>query len=209
MTLSASTDAFPGSQFTGWLDACTGLNSCTFIVSGPRHVTAGFAAGVFALRLDVDQSGGSVDALTDGLLIVRYLFGVTGDALINGAVTTGASRSTAPAITGYLDSIRPALDVDGNGVADALTDGLMILRYLFGLRDAALVASAVGPLPRRNTAEIQAQIAALTPAFNQVQFIPYGPARLRQHLPQSRHCLRSGLHRALSAPPMGSETQVR
>ena len=35
-------------------------------------------------------------------------------------------------------------DIDGNGVAQPLTDGLLLLRYLFGLRGEALVNGAVG-----------------------------------------------------------------
>ena len=34
------------------------------------------------------------------------------------------------------------LDVDGNGQIDALTDGLMIIRYMFGLRGASLTPGA-------------------------------------------------------------------
>ena len=35
------------------------------------------------------------------------------------------------------------LDIDGNGQTDALTDGLLILRYMFGLTGNALVTSAI------------------------------------------------------------------
>jgi hypothetical protein len=173
VTLSASTDGFPNSRFTGWLGACTGLNSCTISVNGATHVSATFGLNIQALRLDIDQSGNKVDALTDGLLILRYLLGVRGEPLIAGAVAPGATRRTAAAITEYLDALRPALDVDANGQADASTDGLMLLRYLFGLRDAAVVSNATGAGARRNAAAIQAQIAALTPLPEQVQFIPY------------------------------------
>ena len=34
-------------------------------------------------------------------------------------------------------------DIDGNGEVDALTDGLMLLRYLFNLRGDSLIAGAV------------------------------------------------------------------
>jgi len=45
-------------------------------------------------RLDIDNNG-SVDALTDGLIILRYLFGLTGDTLIKGVVATDAERVSA------------------------------------------------------------------------------------------------------------------
>lgn len=51
--------------------------------------------------MDVDQNG-KVDALTDGLLMLRYFFGLRGAALINGAIANGAARNTAAAIEAYL-----------------------------------------------------------------------------------------------------------
>jgi hypothetical protein len=43
------------------------------------------------------------------------------------------------------------LDVDGNGTADALTDGLMILRALFGLTGTSVTNGAIGSGATRNT----------------------------------------------------------
>ena len=51
---------------------------------------------------DVDCDG-EVRALTDGLIIIRYLFGFTGDSLTSGALGSGASRTTQE-IENYLDS---------------------------------------------------------------------------------------------------------
>jgi hypothetical protein len=45
------------------------------------------------------------------------------------------------------------LDIDGNGLVDALTDGGLLLRYLLGLRGAALTAGAVGACAARGTAD--------------------------------------------------------
>ena len=42
-------------------------------------------------------------------------------------------------------------DVDANGTTDGLTDGLLILRYLFGFRDTALIHGAVAPNAERGT----------------------------------------------------------
>jgi hypothetical protein len=38
----------------------------------------------------------------------------------------------------------PRLDIDGDGEATPLTDGLLVARYLFGFRGAALVVDALG-----------------------------------------------------------------
>ncbi len=35
-------------------------------------------------------------------------------------------------------------DVDGNGEKEALTDGLLLIRYLFGFRNDSLIANAIG-----------------------------------------------------------------
>ena len=60
--------------------------------------------------------------------------------------------------------MQTALDIDGNGTADALTDGLLVIRYLFGLRDATLIQGAVGTGARRSTAtDIGAYLQSLTP----------------------------------------------
>ena len=45
-------------------------------------------------------------------------------------------------IEAYLDEFVAQFDIDGNGATDALTDGLLSLRYLFGFRGDALTAGA-------------------------------------------------------------------
>jgi hypothetical protein len=56
------------------------------------------------------------------------------------------------------------IDVDGNGTADALTDGLLLIRYLFGLRGASLIQGAVGAGATRTTAtQIETFIQTLLP----------------------------------------------
>jgi hypothetical protein len=50
-----------------------------------------------------------------------------------------------------------SIDIDGNGVGDPLTDGLLFLRYLFGFRGAVLTGGAVaGNCTRCTAAEIEA-----------------------------------------------------
>ena len=92
---------------------------------------------------DVDGNGQS-DALTDGLLIIRFLFGLSGSALTEGAIGDGSSMNSAEIIA-FLTANSAAMDVDGNGSSDALTDGLLIIRYLFGIRGSALISGAIGP----------------------------------------------------------------
>lgn len=96
------------------------------------------------LALDLDANG-SIDALTDGLMFLRYLFNLRGEALIAGAIASNAFRTTAAEIEAYIadERVQQILDFDGNNSTDALTDGLMMLRYAFNLRDDALTTGAV------------------------------------------------------------------
>ena len=113
--------------------------------------------------LDIDGDG-SVDALTDGLLSLRHLFGLSGAALTAGALGPNATITNPATIKAYLDRIRPALDFDGNGQVDALTDGLMLIRYLSGLRGPALTAGAIGAGAIRTTpADVESCIQTTTP----------------------------------------------
>ncbi|MBK8740833.1 MAG: hypothetical protein IPM02_15480 [Betaproteobacteria bacterium] len=113
----------------------------------------------------IDIDGNNIyDALTDGLLIIRYLFGLSGLSLTNGAIGPGATRLTPQDILLRLNNIRPILDVDGNGQPDALTDGLMLIRYLFGLRGNSVTANAVGNGAQRMVPmQIEPYIQSLMP----------------------------------------------
>jgi hypothetical protein len=55
--------------------------------------------------------------------------------------------------------VTAVLDIDGNGTVEPLTDGLLVLRYMLGLRDVALVNGAVGNCPGRTTAGIEMYLA--------------------------------------------------
>lgn len=55
---------------------------------------------------------------------------------------------------GDVEDIRSARMRADNGVADALTDGLVILRHLFTLTGATLTQNAVGAGANRNTAAL-------------------------------------------------------
>ena len=56
--------------------------------------------------LDLDQNG-SFDALTDALMIMRYAFGLRGDALISNAIASDANRTSAEEIKAHIQSILP------------------------------------------------------------------------------------------------------
>ena len=84
---------------------------------------------------DIDDNG-EVKALTDGLLIMRYLFRypqLYGDGWIDGIVAPDCGRCSAQDIENYIESLidNLCLDIEDNGEVKALTDGLLIVRYLF------------------------------------------------------------------------------
>ena len=166
-SVQLTASAAAGSVFTGWTGGCIATSTtCTLTLNQATTVFATFSVPGASGLLDVDGSSptSKYDALTDGLLVIRYLFGLTGTPLINGALSPSATRNTATAVKAYLDGIRPQLDVDGNGTPDALTDGLLIIRYMFGLRGSALVAGAVGSGAARSTSvAIEAYIQSLMP----------------------------------------------
>ena len=83
---------------------------------------------------------------------MRYLFGFSGSALSAGALDPAATRTDSAAIVAYLTSIRAQLDVDGNGDQSALTDGVLLVRELFGFDNDALINGAVGAAATRGSA---------------------------------------------------------
>jgi phosphoheptose isomerase len=78
-----------------------------FVVAWTSSIQDGFGFGIFAQRLrspaglDLDGNG-TTDALTDGLLLLRRLFGFSGAALTAGAVGPGCTRCDAAAIVAYV-----------------------------------------------------------------------------------------------------------
>lgn len=163
VTLTASPGA--GNTFTGWQGDCIGITACSFTMPADRHVRVKAFAAPAAnapFNVDVDRDG-TTTAATDGLIILRYLLAYPDNVIGVGAMGTNGTPPGGSA-TAYLSGIRPRLDIDGNGQADALTDGLLILRYLAGFRGDALIANCVGANARRFTAvDIEAYLATLLP----------------------------------------------
>ena len=92
------------------------------------------------------------------------MFGLTGTSLTAGALGSTATRNTPELIKAYLDANRSTFDIDGDGNVDALTDGLLVLRYLFGLRGASLIQGAfVAGAPRNTAALIENYLGTLIP----------------------------------------------
>ena len=117
---------------------------------------------VSANNLDIDGNG-DVDALTDGLLILRYLFGYSGESLVISVLSDDAVYIEADQVENRISSLGNKLDIDGNNDVDALTDGLLVLRYLFGYSGQSLITNVLSSnADRTQASEIEAYLSQLT-----------------------------------------------
>lgn len=131
-------------------------NGTEIVDSGAYEFSGNSEPPADGLTLDVDDNG-QINPFTDGRLIMFYLFFgnlEVIDDVLGSAIGPGANRNTADEITNYLDSARDGmLDVDGNGNADAQTDGILIMRYMFEITGESLISGALAPDSTRITPE--------------------------------------------------------
>ena len=112
--------------------------STGFVLSpGFWHSVLGVTQGCV---LDVDGNL-SISATTDGLMLLRAMLGFTGTAVTAGATASGAPRTTWDQIAPFVHLA--ALDIDGNGATAPASDGVMLLRAMFGLTGTAVTNGAV------------------------------------------------------------------
>lgn len=134
---------------------------------GYQFCGKGLETVVTMWNLDIDGDG-DVGALSDGLLIIRYLMGFNmgGAGWTEGFVDTNASRSENE-IEIYIQSAIDTLilDIDGNGDVGALSDGLLIIRYLMGFNNggAGWTQGYADVEATRNEADIEDYIESLFP----------------------------------------------
>ena len=120
------------------------------------------SSGNFSFDID---GNAEAQPLTDGLLVIRHLFGFSGESLRSGAVSGEAGRDSSEAIASYLTDADSELDIDGDGEAKPLTDGLLLIRYLFGFSGDSLISGAIGDGATRDTADaVEAYIKERVPA---------------------------------------------
>jgi Domain of unknown function (DUF4214) len=126
--------------------------------------------GLPLLNIDNSDPGTVYDASTDGVLLLRYLFGLRGAALIANAQGAGASLRDATQIETHLATYITLFDVDGDGKTLPLTDGLMILRRLLNPGTLTTNAAAMSAItagaknnPSKTDAAVVEAIDALKP----------------------------------------------
>ena len=125
--------------------------SAGFVLSpGFWHSVLGVTQGCV---LDIDGNQ-SISATTDGLMLLRAMLGLTGTV-----VTAGATVPSSPGVRTTWEQISPyvhlaALNLDGSGNTDAATDGVLLLRAMFGLTGTA-VTDGIDLAPGRTWADIR------------------------------------------------------
>ena len=128
--------------FIAYLSSTYGVRAILWGLISTGSALPTYDVNATEFRFDIDQDG-QTEALVDGLLVLRFLFGFSGDTLTKNVTTTDSRRISADEIKTYLDENASELDVDGDGQTNALTDGLLLLRYLFGFRQELLIADAL------------------------------------------------------------------
>ncbi len=121
----------------------TSLTTATTLSSATLQF--GFVAPP-ACNLDIDGDG-IISPMTDGLLIIRHMLGLTGSALTHGAYNPSVGINLIASRLGALSG-GSCLDIDGNGQIHAESDGILLLRAMFGLTGSAVTDQALGDPPR-------------------------------------------------------------
>ena len=121
------------------------------VSSGYDFDSTTYDMDVLAATWDFDGNG-EVDALTDGLLLLRYTFSLRGESLTRNVIASDSPLSSSEVEAEIVNAMVIA-DIDASGDVDALTDGLLLLRYLFGLEGEALVQSVTAYGAQRTSAD--------------------------------------------------------
>ena len=96
------------------------------------------------------NSDNAQDSSKDGVLVIRHLFGLTDESLVK---DLSQSVTDSTSISVKINTLGIKLDIDGNGTVDALTDGLLLYRYLDGHRGQSLVSGVIAPNAKRFSAD--------------------------------------------------------
>jgi hypothetical protein len=118
---------------------------------GYNFEATNYTLNVLPATWDFDGNG-QADALTDGLILLRYLFGVSGSSLTDGVMSPNSTMIPSE-VEVAVEKAQVIADVDGDGNVDALTDGLILLRYMFGLSAENLMDGVVSANATRASAE--------------------------------------------------------
>ena len=159
---SINSTAFPGVGLFVWSSTTASDDPSSAYVFRPDSISVDSKASPFSspdvrlvrggqydslappCNLDINDDG-SVNAAKDGVLLLRYLLGFRGAALIDG-VTIAPARGGAAGVETLIGTATK-YDVFGRAapVVTAMSDGLVLVRLMNGLPDTALLNGV--PLP--------------------------------------------------------------
>ena len=121
------------------------LLACTCIFCLSAFADCDHNCSIFDFNSDNAQ-----DSSKDGVLVIRHLFGLTDESLVK---DLSQSVTDSTSISVKINTLGIKLDIDGNGTVDALTDGLLLYRYLDGHRGQSLVSGVIAPNAKRFSAD--------------------------------------------------------
>jgi hypothetical protein len=100
----------------------------------------------------------------EGLLYLRYMFGLRGAALVSG-INWPNTIPAASLVEARIVRQLPELDLDGDNMTIATSDGLMLLRAMLGLKGTAVTNGAVNPSGTRSNWDAVQQRLRYTCAY--------------------------------------------
>ena len=176
-----------GYTFTGWSGACTGNGACSLTnVTANQTVTASYSLNTYTVTSSaIPAAGGSMSCVPTTVNYnststctatpnLGYVLGVWGGTCTGAASGVGNMTYTSNPVTAICSvsvtfTPLPILNIDNSGaptVYDGATDGLLLMRYLMGLRGAELVQDALGTSPQRDATQIEAHIQTYLTLFD-------------------------------------------
>ncbi len=157
--VSAGTGVMASANVTNVVVSCTaGSNAISTNVTPAGSGTASCTPNPVA-------AGGNSSCTASPALGYAFL-GWSGDCV--GATCNLTNVTSAKSVTASFAPL-PLLNIDDSAaptVYQASTDGVLLLRYLLGLRGSSLVADVLGTNPQRNATQIEAHIQTYLTRFD-------------------------------------------
>jgi hypothetical protein len=114
--------------------------------------------GLVAPLCNLDVTGdGSLQGLSDGVLIARIMLGISDSFLFNNIIVTGPNNTPALVRSAYAGN---DYDADNSGAQQGLVDGIILARLMLGITDANLLNNLAMPAGAPTAAAIRANVNA-------------------------------------------------
>ena len=132
--------------------------NATIIRASDYVVQATVAVGASPVGVAISSDSSAAFVVNSGSNSVSRI-----DLATNATTVAFATTNAAPASLGtfYVSALPCTLDVDRNGAVSPSTDGMLVLRYLLGLRGATLTTGVIGAAATLSADEIVSNLAAL------------------------------------------------